>query len=71
MNRRKKKRKYITHTRPLTLYNLNGTVYGKYLTIRDAANAINCGEKTIKRALKTAKKLIKRQWLVKDTITSI
>ena len=55
------KQKCITHTRPVVLYNLNGTVYGEYSTILDAANSINCGEKTIRRALKTEKGLVKRQ----------
>jgi hypothetical protein len=40
---------------------LNGTIYGKYFTILDAAKAINCNEKTIRRALQTEKKLVKRQ----------
>jgi len=48
------------------LYNLNGTVYGKYSTILEAANAINCNEKTIRRALNSDKKLVKKQWIVKD-----
>jgi len=56
-----KKKKCITNTRPVALYNLNGTVYGEYSTILDAAKSINCGEKTIRRALKTAKGLVKRQ----------
>jgi len=60
------KKKCITNTRPVALYNLNGTVYGEYSTILDAAKSINCGEKTIRRALKTAKGLVKRQWIVKD-----
>lgn len=55
------KKKCIAHTRPVVLYNLNGTVYGEYSTILDAANSINCGEKTIRRALKTEKGLVKRQ----------
>jgi group I intron endonuclease len=55
------KLKCISHTRPLRLYNLNGTVYGEYSTILEAAKAINCGEKTIRRALKTPKKIVKRQ----------
>lgn len=55
------KKKCITHTRPVVLYNLNGTVYGEYFTILDAANSINCGEKTLRRALKTEKGLVKRQ----------
>ena len=50
------KKKCIVHTRPVVLYNLNGTVYGEYFTISDAANSINCSEKTIRRALKTVSK---------------
>jgi len=55
------KNKCITNTRPVVLYNLNGTVYGEYSTILDAAKSINCGEKTIRRALKTEKGLVKKQ----------
>ncbi len=55
------KQKCISHTRPVVLYNLNGTVYGKYSSILEAAKSINCGEKTIRRALKTEKKLVKKQ----------
>ena len=58
--------KCITNTRPVILYNLNDTVFGKYSSIIEAAKAINCGEKTIRRALKTEKKLVKKQWIVKD-----
>lgn len=53
--------KCIVNTRPVILYNLNGTVYGKYSTILEAANAINCNEKTIRRALNSDKKLVKKQ----------
>lgn len=59
------KKKCIKNTRPVILYNLNGTVFGQYSTIKDAANAINCNEKTIRRALQTEKKLVKRKWRVK------
>jgi group I intron endonuclease len=55
------KRKCITNTRPVVLYNLNGTVYGEYSSILDAAKSINCGEKTLRRALNTEKGLVKRQ----------
>jgi len=55
-----------THTRPVVLYNLNGTVYGKYPTIIEAAKAINCHDKTIRRALLTKTKLVKKQWRVSD-----
>ena len=60
------RKKCIVNTRPVILYNLNGTVYGEYSTILDAAKSINCNEKTIRRALKTKKGLVKRQWIVKD-----
>jgi len=58
------KKKCITNRRPVVLYNLDRTIYGKYSTILDAAKALNCGEKTIRRALsraKTEKKIVKRQ----------
>lgn len=55
------KKKCITNTRPVVLYNLDRTIYGKYPTIIEAAKAINCDEKTIRRALQTEKKLVKRQ----------
>jgi hypothetical protein len=55
------RKKSISNTRPFILYNLNGTVYGEYSTILEAAKSINCGEKTIRRALKTDKGLVKRQ----------
>ena len=60
------KQKCIANTRPVALYNLNGTIYGEYSTILDAAKAINCNVKTIRRALQTKKKLVKKQWIVKD-----
>ena len=60
------KKKCIICTRPVVLYNLNRTVYGKYSTILEAAKAINCHDTTIRRALKTDKKLVKRQWIVED-----
>nr|YP_004376391.1 intronic ORF 1 at intron 1 of cob [Moniliophthora roreri]ADO51579.1 intronic ORF 1 at intron 1 of cob [Moniliophthora roreri] len=59
------KHKCIKNTRPVVLYNLNGTIFGEFPTILEAAKAINCNEKTIRRALQTEKKLVKRQWIVK------
>nr|YP_010836059.1 hypothetical protein QLP54_mgp07 [Phyllosticta yuccae]WGC90074.1 hypothetical protein [Phyllosticta yuccae] len=61
------KKKCIVNTRPITLYNLDRTVYGNYSTIVEAAKAIGCGEKTIRRALKTEKKLVRTQWIVEDS----
>jgi group I intron endonuclease len=62
----KTKLKCVAHTRPVVLYNLNGTVYGQYPTIIEAAKAINCNEKTLRRALTTEKKWVKKQWRIKD-----
>lgn len=39
------KKKCITNNRPIILYNLDRTIYGKYLTVLEAAYAINCYEK--------------------------
>jgi group I intron endonuclease len=55
------RKKCIVHTRPVILYNLNYTVYGKYSTIKEAAKAINCSEDAISKALKRDNKLLKRQ----------
>ena len=63
------KQKCIINTRPVVLYNFNGTVYGKYSSIVEAAKSINCCEKTIRRALKTEKRLVKRQWIVEDLLS--
>ena len=57
--------KCISNSKPVTLLNLDRTVYGKYPSILDASKAINCNEKTVRRALLTDKKLVKRQWIVK------
>jgi len=61
----------MANTRPVVLYNLDRTVYGKYSTILEAANAINCDEKTIRRALKTEKKFVKKQWIVEDLLDRV
>lgn len=53
----KTKEKCITNTRPVVLYNLDRTVYGKYSTILESIKAINCNEKTIIRSLRTEKKV--------------
>ena len=45
----------------LLVYNLDYTVYGEFPSIIDAAKCLNCNEKTILRALKTEKKLLKKR----------
>jgi group I intron endonuclease len=51
-------------SKPIILYNKNYTVYGEYSNICDTAKSIKCSEKTIIKALKTDKKLLKRCWYV-------
>jgi len=48
-------------SKKITLYNLDYTVYGEYPSIIEAALSIKCNEKTIRRALKTDKHLLKRR----------
>jgi group I intron endonuclease len=53
------------NSKPIVLYNKDFTVYGEFSSIVEAAKFINCSDKTIRRALKTEKKLLKRRWFVK------
>jgi group I intron endonuclease len=53
------------NSKPIILYNKDYTIYGEYSSIVEAANSINCSDKTIRRALNTEKKLLKRRWFVK------
>jgi group I intron endonuclease len=52
--------KCISNNKPVILLNKNDTIFGRFFSIKDAANAISCNEKTIRRALKTDSKLVKR-----------
>ena len=53
------------NSKSIILYNLNYTVFGEYNSIVEGAKSINCSEKTIRRALKTEKKIVKRRFIVK------
>lgn len=55
-------------SKPVILYNLNNTIFGEYSSIREAANAVNCSSRTISRALRTDKKILKRRFIVKYKI---
>jgi group I intron endonuclease len=52
-------------SKPVILYNLNNTIFGEYSSIREAANSINCSSRTISRALRTDKNILKRRFVVK------
>ena len=60
------RKKCISNTRPVVLYNLNGTIYGEYKTRVEAGKATNSSERTIRRALKTDKKILRRKWILKE-----
>ena len=51
-------------SKPIILYNLDKTVFGEYSSIVETARRINCNEKTIIRALKTDKRILKRRFIV-------
>jgi group I intron endonuclease len=48
----------------IILYNLDRTVYGEFPSLSEAAKTIGCGVKTISRALKTEKKILKKRFIV-------
>lgn len=52
-------------SKPIILYNLDRTVYGEFSGISEAAKTVGCDIKTINRALKTEKKILKRRYIVK------
>ena len=52
-------------SKSVILYNLNYAVFGEYPSIIKAAKDINCSPRTINRALKTEKKILKRRFIVK------
>lgn len=49
----------------LLVYNLDYTVFAKFPSIIEASKHLGCDEKTIRRALQTEKKLLRRRWIVK------
>jgi group I intron endonuclease len=53
------------NSKPILLYNLDYTIYGKYSSIVEAAKKINCSDKTIRRALASKRKILKRRFIVK------
>ena len=52
------------NTKAIILYNLDYTVYGEYPSIVEVAKSINCNDKTIRRALKSDSKKLKRRFIV-------
>jgi group I intron endonuclease len=53
------------NSKPIILYNIDYTIFGEYTSIVEAAKNINCSEKTIRRALSSKSKMLKRRFFVK------
>ena len=51
-------------SKPILVKNLDRTVYGEFTSIVETAKILNCSEKTVSRALKSPKKMLKRRWIV-------
>ena len=53
------------NSKAIIVYNMDYTVYGEFPSIIDTSKYLNCSPKTIYRALKTQKKILKGRWIVK------
>jgi group I intron endonuclease len=60
------KKKCIKNVRPVILNSLDDTICKKFDTIKAAAKFISCSEKTIRRALNTQNKILKKKWKIID-----
>jgi group I intron endonuclease len=52
-------------SKALIVYNMDYTVYGEFPSIVDASKSLGCSQKTISRALRTPKNILRRRWIVK------
>ena len=48
-------------SKPITVYNFDDTVYGEFSSIVEGAQALRCDDKTIRRALKSPKQILRRR----------
>ena len=56
-------------SRPIIVYNLDNTVYGKYPSIVETAKVLNCSVKTVSRSLNSSNNLLKKRWIVNYDIS--
>lgn len=59
--------KCAVHVRPLIVTNLDGSNVQFFPSIVEAAKALQCNEKTIRRALQSKNK-VKQKYIVRDTV---
>jgi group I intron endonuclease len=53
-------------SKPILVYNFDYTVFGEFPSLTEAAKYLGCGQKTIRRALQTPKKILRNRWIVQD-----
>lgn len=58
LNMKKKSKK-------LLVLNLDGTVYGRYLSITEGSKSLQCDVKTLRKVINTEKKILKKRWIIK------
>lgn len=47
------------------VYNLDYTVFGEFFSMIEGCKSLGCDQKTLRRALKSPKNILKRRWIVK------
>jgi len=52
-------------SKAILVYNMDYTVYGEFPSITEASKHLGSSQKTIARALKTPKNILRRRWIVK------
>jgi group I intron endonuclease len=52
-------------SKAILVYNMDYTVYGEFSSIIEASKSLGCSPKTINRALRTPKKILRKRWIVK------
>ena len=52
-------------SKAILVYNLDYTVFGQFSSMIDASKSLGCDQKTIRRALQSQKKILRRRWIVK------
>lgn len=52
-------------SKAILVYNLDYTVFGEFSSIIYASKSLGCDQKTIRRALQSKKKILRRRWIVK------
>ena len=56
----------MKNSKPIKLFNKDGTLYGEYTSIKHVANSIKCECKAITKALNSQSKLLMKRWVIKN-----